>query len=65
MCEEIKSNVTSIPRAQELLDSLMSKDDSIHDEVSKCELAANEGKFRLRDLLTVPMQASTKPNCPT
>ena len=43
----------------------MSKDDSIRDEVSKCELAANEGKFRLRDLLTVPMQASTKPNCPT
>ena len=46
-------------RAQELLDSLMSKDDSIRDEVSKCELAANEGKFRLRDLLTVPMQASS------
>ena len=34
----------------------MTKDDSIRDEVSKCELAANEGKFRLRDLLTVPMQ---------
>ena len=35
----------------------MSKDESIRDEVSKCEMAANDGKFRLRDLLTVPMQA--------
>ena len=43
-CTQIPS--LPISRAQELLDSLMSKDDAIRDEVSKCELAANDGKFR-------------------
>ena len=51
---------SSLSRAQELLDSLMAKDDAVRDEVAKCELNANDGKFRLRDLLTVPMQRVLK-----
>ena len=46
--------------AQVLLDSLCSKDDVIRDSVQACEQAANEGRFRLRDLLAVPMQRVLK-----
>ena len=49
-----------LTRAQELLDTLMAKEASVRDEVGKCEANANEGKFRLRDLLAVPMQRILK-----
>ncbi len=49
-----------LPRAQELLDSLTTKDERVREEVTRCEAAANEGKFRLNDLLAVPMQRVLK-----
>jgi guanine nucleotide exchange factor VAV len=51
---------SSLPKAQETLDTLMAKDEAVREEVSKCESAANEGKFRLRDLLAIPMQRVLK-----
>ena len=53
-------DIFSIFSAQVLLDSLCSKDDVIRDSVQACEQAANEGRFRLRDLLAVPMQRVLK-----
>ena len=47
-----------LPKATQLLDTLVSKDETIAEEVSKCEKAA--GKFKLVDLLTVPMQRILK-----
>ncbi|XP_059086195.1 protein vav-like isoform X2 [Tigriopus californicus] len=46
--------------AMDLLDTLLNKDVNVRDEILKCERNANEGKFRLRDLLTVPMQRILK-----
>ena len=43
-----------LPKATQLLDTLVSVDETIAEEVSRCEKAA--GKFKLVDLLTVPMQ---------
>ena len=51
---------SDLPRAQELLDALLTRDEAVREEISKCEVAANEGKFRLRDLLAVPMQRFLK-----
>ncbi len=49
-----------LPRAQETLDQLMTRDEAVREEVARCEINANEGKFRLRDLLAVPMQRVLK-----
>jgi len=49
---------TQLPKATQHLDTLMSKDESIAEEVAKCEKTA--GKFKLVDLLTVPMQRILK-----
>ena len=49
-----------LPKAQILLDTLCAKDENIRESVNACEQAANEGKFRLRDLLAVPMQRILK-----
>ena len=49
-----------LPRAMEHLDNLTTKDEAIREEVKKCEIAANGGKFKLRDLLAVPMQRILK-----
>lgn len=46
--------------AMDLLDTLLNKDPNVRDEIAKCERNANEGKFRLRDLLAVPMQRILK-----
>ena len=46
--------------AQILLDTLCSKDECIREAVAACERAANEGRFRLRDLLAVPVQRVLK-----
>jgi len=42
--------------AQELIDELCDKDDALSQRVAKCQMEANGGKFKLRDLLSVPMQ---------
>ena len=47
-----------LPKATQLLDILINKDESINEEVTKCEMTA--GKFKLGDLLTVPMQRILK-----
>ena len=47
-----------LPKATQLLDTLVSMDETIAEEVSKCEKAA--GKFKLVDLLAVPMQRILK-----
>lgn len=49
-----------LPLAQEKLDFLSNKDERFREELARCEMEANEGKFRLRDLLTVPMQRILK-----
>ncbi len=49
-----------LPRAQETLDQVVSRDEAVRAEIAKCELSANDGKFRLRDLLAVPMQRVLK-----
>ena len=51
---------SELPKAVELLDCLLNKDEAVREEVAKCELNANEGRFRLRDLLLVPMQRILK-----
>ena len=47
-----------LTKATQLLESLTSKDEAIKEEVVKCEQTA--GKFKLTDLLTVPMQRILK-----
>ena len=47
-----------LPKATQLLDTLVTKDETIAEEVARCEKEA--GKFKLVDLLTVPMQRILK-----
>jgi len=49
-----------LPRAHQLLETLHNKNELIREEISKCEQAAKGGKFRLGDLLAVPMQRILK-----
>ena len=49
-----------LPKAQELLGALYDKDEEVRKEIEECEESANEGRFRLRDLLAVPMQRILK-----
>ena len=51
---------SELPRAQQLLVTLYDKDEEIRKEIEECEKSANEGRFRLRDLLAVPMQRILK-----
>ena len=51
---------SNLPYAQETLVNLMVKDQVMAEEISKCEVNANEGRFHLRDLLAVPMQRVLK-----
>ncbi|CAH1785618.1 unnamed protein product [Owenia fusiformis] len=50
----------NLPQAQEQIDTLTKKDEMINQSVIKCQKDANDGKFRLRDLLSVPMQRVLK-----
>lgn len=59
-CSLLGSIISFIFSAQILLDSLCAKDECIREAVATCEQAANEGRFRLRDLLAVPMQRVLK-----
>jgi len=49
-----------LPRAQQLLESLCSKSELVREEICRCEQSAKGGKFRLGDLLAVPMQRILK-----
>lgn len=54
------SYCTNLPRSQALLDELCTRNETIHHHVIQCQKAANEGKFKLRDLLSLPMQRILK-----
>jgi len=49
---------SQLPKSTQLLDTLINKDETISEEVARCEKSA--GKFKLVDLLTVPMQRILK-----
>ncbi|KAF7997725.1 hypothetical protein HCN44_009123 [Aphidius gifuensis] len=51
------SNLTS---AQNLLQELCNKNELLNQEVIKCQQEANNRKFKLRDILSVPMQRVLK-----
>lgn len=42
------------------MDQLCEKNEAVRDDVSRCEQLTNGGRFRLRDLLAVPMQRVLK-----
>ncbi|UYV68340.1 VAV2 [Cordylochernes scorpioides] len=50
----------NLPHAQELIDELCTKNESINQAINRCQTEANNGKFKLRDLLSVPMQRILK-----
>ena len=51
---------SDLPVAQQTLDAVCDKDDAVAEEVAQCEKNANGSRFRLRDLLAVPMQRVLK-----
>ncbi|KAK3592790.1 hypothetical protein CHS0354_009234 [Potamilus streckersoni] len=51
---------SNLPQAQEHIEEISKKSDSIKLAIEECERKANEGRFRLRDLLHVPMQRVLK-----
>uniref|UniRef100_T1IVA4 Protein vav n=1 Tax=Strigamia maritima TaxID=126957 RepID=T1IVA4_STRMM len=51
---------SNLPRAQELVDELCTKNELVKQTILGCQTEANEGKFKLRDLLSVPMQRVLK-----
>ena len=51
---------SNLPKAQERIDEVLKRSEQIRTQVEACEKRANEGKFRLRDLLHVPMQRVLK-----
>lgn len=50
----------NLPKAQALLDELMTRDEIMNQCVARCQNKANDGKFKLRDLLSLPMQRILK-----
>ncbi|KAG0429492.1 hypothetical protein HPB47_023584 [Ixodes persulcatus] len=51
---------SNLPRAQEQIDELCTKKQLVNQCVLNCQQKANDGKFKLRDLLSVPMQRVLK-----
>ncbi|KAL5012535.1 hypothetical protein ScPMuIL_011086 [Solemya velum] len=52
---------SNLPRAQDRIDELLKKgSDVIKAKIEECERTANEGKFKMRDVLHVPMQRVLK-----
>lgn len=51
---------SNLLKAQNLLDDLCACNPAIHSQVEKSQFEANEGRFKLRDLLSVPMQRVLK-----
>lgn len=50
----------NLPKAQALLDELCAHDELVGQCVARCQNKANDGKFKLRDLLSLPMQRILK-----
>ena len=51
----------NLPKAQALLDELTTRDhETVGATVARCQNKANDGKFKLRDLLSLPMQRILK-----
>lgn len=50
----------TLSKAQALLDELTNKNEAIATQLDRCQQEANEGKFKLRDLLSLPMQRILK-----
>lgn len=50
----------NLPKAQNSVDELCSKNESIAISIARCQHQANDGKFKLRDLLSLPMQRILK-----
>lgn len=50
----------NLPRAQSLIDDLCSQNHLINQSIIQYQLEANDGKFKLRDLLSLPMQRILK-----
>lgn len=51
---------SNLPKAQDQVDKICQKDPVIMETITNCQITANKGKFRLRDLLSVPMQRVLK-----
>ncbi|XP_078325478.1 guanine nucleotide exchange factor VAV3-like isoform X4 [Crassostrea virginica] len=51
---------SDMPKAQERLEEVTRKNELIRCQIEACEKKANDGKFKLRDLLHVPMQRVLK-----
>lgn len=51
---------SNLPKSQEQIDELCSKKQLVNQSVISCQQKANDGKFKLRDLLSVPMQRVLK-----
>ncbi|EEC19102.1 Rho guanine nucleotide exchange factor, putative, partial [Ixodes scapularis] len=51
---------SNLPKAQEQIDELCTKKQLVNQCVLNCQQKANDGKFKLRDLLSVPMQRVLK-----
>ncbi|XP_034300283.2 guanine nucleotide exchange factor VAV2 isoform X1 [Magallana gigas] len=51
---------SDMPKAQERLEEVTRRNENIRTQIETCERLANDGKFKLRDLLHVPMQRVLK-----
>ncbi|XP_055933228.1 protein vav-like isoform X2 [Argiope bruennichi] len=51
---------SKLPAAQEKVEELSNKSEVINQAILRCQQEANGGKFKLRDLLSVPMQRILK-----
>ncbi|XP_060561933.1 proto-oncogene vav-like isoform X3 [Ruditapes philippinarum] len=51
---------SNLPKAQEHIEELTKKNEQVKEKIEECERDANEARFRLRDLLHVPMQRVLK-----
>ncbi|CAI9738615.1 protein vav isoform X7 [Octopus vulgaris] len=51
---------SNLPQAQDLIDEACKRSELVRNSIEECQTRANDGKFRLRDLLSVPMQRVLK-----
>ncbi|KAL4219511.1 Guanine nucleotide exchange factor vav2 [Mactra antiquata] len=51
---------SNLPGAQEKIEEITKKNDQVKEKMEECERSANEARFKLRDLLHVPMQRVLK-----
>lgn len=50
----------NLPKAQQMLDRVCTQNDQINQSIIGCQNKANDGRFKLRDLLSLPMQRILK-----